>query len=315
MNNQILNIQRANRSIAKVIVGLASTSGGGKTRTALELAHGLSGGDPDKIGFLDTESGRGCLYDNVFDKPYFIAQLCPPFSPKRYTQSITEFSQAGIEVLIVDSMSHEWEGEGGCDEIAQASLLQGKKMANWKGAKQDHHRFMRSLLSIPCHLILCFRAREKTLVKGGNFESLGIQPICEKNVMYEMTVSFMLENGGLNRTPLKTIPDYFPFMKGEEGYLTREHGAKMRAWFGASSPLDLARKSLQLAAGQGTENLKIAWGVLSNKLQKELSSFKDTLKDLANHADSEKLLTATPSGELTDEQKAELTRMEKEGLL
>ncbi len=310
----ILNIRPVSREVAKVIVGLASTSGGGKTYTALQLALGLAGGDPGKIGFLDTESGRGALYDEIFPKPYMIADLSAPFSPKRYREALIEYSQSGAQVLIVDSMSHEWEGEGGCDEIAQAALLQGKKMADWIGAKREHHRFMRSLLAIPCHLILCFRAREKTDFKSDPRapKSLGIQPICEKNVMYEMTVSFMLEEGGKHRTPLKEIPSFFRFLDGN-GYLTAEHGAKMLAWFGKSDPQEMARKTLKFAAGNGTEALKEAWMVLSKPMQRDLASFKDTLKDLASHADSQKLMR-TP-GDLTDDEKAELSRLEAEGRL
>lgn len=310
----ILNIRPASREVAKVIVGLASTSGGGKTYTALQLALGLSGNDPGKIGFLDTESGRGGLYDEIFSKPYMIADLSAPFSPQRYREAITEFSQSGIQVLIVDSMSHEWEGEGGCDEIAQDALRRGKKMADWIGSKREHHRFMRSLLAIPCHLVLCFRAREKTDFKSDprQPQSLGIQPICEKNVMYEMTVSFMLEEGGKRRTPLKEIPSFFSFLRGD-GYLTAEHGAQMLAWFGKSDPLEMARKSLKFAAGRGTEALKEAWGVLSKSVQKDLASFKDTLKDLASHADSEKLMK--PPGELSEADRAELARLEAEGKL
>lgn len=309
----ILDIRPADHSIAKVIVGLASTSGGGKTYTALQLAYGLANGNAEKIGLLCTESGRGALYDKMFDKPYMYASLKAPFSPSRYRQAIEEFSQSGIEVLIVDSVSHSWEGEGGCDEIAQAAIIKGKKMADWIGAKREHHRFMRGLLAIPCHLVLCFRAREKTLVKGGSFESQGIQPICEKNVMYEMTVSFMLEEGGKRRFALKQIPFFFKFLEGD-GYLTSEHGAKMLAWFGKSDHLEMSRKSLSFAASRGTEALKEAWLVLSKPVQKEFTAFKDTLKDTASHADSDNLVIASGAG-LTDEEKAELAEQEKKGLL
>lgn len=314
----ILNIRPASRDVAKIIIGLASTSGGGKTYTALQLAYGLAQGNPSKIGLLCTESGRGALYDDMFSTPYMYAQLYAPFSPGRYRDAITEYSQSGIEVLIVDSMSHSWEGEGGADEIAQAALLKGKKMADWIGAKREYHRFMRSLLAIPCHLILCFRAREKTDFKTDprQPQSMGLQPICEKNTMFEMTVSFMLDDGGRRRTPLKQIPRFFSFLEGD-GYLTPDHGSKMLAWFGKSDPLEMSRKSLKFAAGRGTEALKEAWLVLSKITQKDLAEFKDTLKDLAAHADREKLMQATsiPPTELTEEDKAELSRLEQEGLL
>lgn len=61
-----------------------------------------------------------------------------PFSPARYRQAIEEFQAAGVKVLVIDSGSHEWEGEGGCSEIAEQPLLQGKKMADWKRAKAEH---------------------------------------------------------------------------------------------------------------------------------------------------------------------------------
>lgn len=309
----ILDIQPVNREVAKVITGLASGTGGGKTRTALELAYGLSGGNPRKIGFLDTESGRGALYDSVFSEPYMIAQLRPPYSPRRYTDAITEFSQTGVEVLIVDSMSHEWTGEGGCQDIAAAAIAKGKKMADWITAKREHNYFMRSLLSIPCHLVLCFRAKEKTDFSNPSQPvGVGLHAQCEKDVMFECTTSFMLEEGGY-RSPLKKIPEFFPFLEGD-GYLTREHGKKMREWFGGSDPMEIARKGLQFAANQGTERLKSAWSILSKPIQKELLSFKETLKDVAAHADSDKLIIDT-SMELTEEEKSKLARQEKEGKL
>lgn len=310
----ILEIKPVCRSESKITIGLASPTGCGKTRSALELAYGLANGNPGKIGFLDTETGRGALYDKVFHSPYMIAQLTPPYSPQRYTEAIVEFSQTGIEVLIVDSMSHEWSGEGGCQDIADSALARGKKMADWLTAKKEHHRFMRSLLSIPCHLILCFRAKDRTdFTDPRNPKNMGLAPQCEKDVMYEMTTSFMLANGGTERSPLKKIPEFFPFLEGQ-GYLTREHGAKMRAWFGGSDATDMARKGLQFAANQGTEALKVAWTVLAKPVQKELTGFKDTLKAVAEHADLDRTMSIMPTA-LSDEEKAKLERAEKAGLL
>jgi len=114
-----------------------------------------------------------------------IGDLVPPFSPARYAQAIKEFQEKGIKVLVIDSGSHEWEGEGGCEDIANASLLAGKKMANWVGAKRDHKSFMNTLLHCDMNVIVCLRAREKTDFKNPDKPvSLGIQPICEKNFMF-----------------------------------------------------------------------------------------------------------------------------------
>lgn len=292
MSESILQIRPVTRDCVKIVLGLAGTSGGGKTFSALQLAYGLAAKDPSKIGFLDTENRRGSLYSHIFDegekkRPFLIGDLSAPYSPQRYQQALSEFSKSGIEVLVVDSMSHEWEGEGGCDEIAQSALLRGKKTADWITAKREHHRFMRFLLSMPCHVIACFRAREKSDFSGSKPVSIGVQPICEKNVMFEMTASFMLDNGGESRVPLKPIPEFFPFLHGN-GYLTTEHGAKMRDWAGGLNPLEQARSGLRLAAGRGSEELKAAWVALDNHLKPALKDFKDTLKDLASHADAER---------------------------
>ena len=93
---------------------------------------------PEEIGFLDTENGRGRLYSNILDGKFLHADMYAPFSPARYRQAIEEFQASGVKVLVIDSGSHEWEGEGSCTEIAEKPLLNGKKMADWKRAKAEH---------------------------------------------------------------------------------------------------------------------------------------------------------------------------------
>lgn len=294
-DTQTLNIRPVSRDSAKLVIGLAGTSGSGKTYSALQLAYGLAGKDASKVGLLDTENRRGSLYSHLFDKPFLIGDLTAPFSPERYRKALAEFSATGIEVVVVDSMSHEWEGEGGCDEIAQASLLKGKKMADWITAKREHHRFMRFLLAMPCHVIPCFRAREKASFKTNPPTSIGIQPICEKNVMFECTVSFMLDDEGRHREAMKSVPEYFSFLKDGQ-YLSREHGLKMREWCGGLDPIERSRNILRLAAGQGLAQLGSEWVKLDKPTQKALASFKDTLKDLAQHADDERVAVKGDNG-------------------
>ena len=175
----ILSIKPAVRGGSKAIIGIAGVSGSGKTYTALKIARGMVS-HPSKIGFLDAENKRGSLYSDILDGPFLIGDLYPPFSPKRYSDAIKEFQAAGIEVLVIDSVTHEWEGEGGCDDIANLPLQQGKKMANWIGAKREHKAFMNTLLQCNMNVICCIRAREKTDFKNPNKPvSLGIQPVCE----------------------------------------------------------------------------------------------------------------------------------------
>jgi hypothetical protein len=287
-DDSVIEIRPVSRELTKFVIGLAGQSGEGKTYSALQLAYGLAGGKPEKVGLLDTENRRGSLYSDVYpDGKFLIGDLTPPFSPARYISAMKQFASTGCEVLVIDSVSHEWEGEGGCEEIAQSALDKGKKMANWIGAKREHKRFLNSLLFLPMHVICSIRAREKTDFKDPNKPvSLGVQPICEKNLMYEMSLSFLLTNRGQNRKILKLNKDFEPLV-GTDGYITQEHGRALRDWIGGFDPMEQSKSSLRLAASRGTTSLKTAWEVLPKPTQKQLATFKDTLKDLAAHADVE----------------------------
>ena len=297
MSESILQIRPVKREAAKIVLGLCGPSGEGKTFSALLLALGLAGGDPSKVGLLDTENRRGSLYDDIFDdpgkkRPFLIGELNPPFSPYRYSQAMREFADKGVEALVVDSMSHEHEGEGGLEEIAHKPKTDGtpRKIADWITAKREHKRFMNTLLYLPCHVVCCFRAREKMDFKNtgpnGQPVSLGIQPVCEKNVLFEMTASFLLRNQGQERDIIK-LPKCLEPILGGSGYLTVEHGRKLRDWVGGQDPVERARNILLLAASQGSEKLKEAWLSIGRGEQKALAAFKDTLKDTAASADAE----------------------------
>lgn len=272
----ILNIRPAVSGQSKAVFGFAGPSGTGKTLSALYVARGMVK-DASKIGLLDTENKRGSLYANVLDGPFLIADLYPPFSPERYAAAIKEFQEAGVEVLVIDSVTHEWEGEGGCDDIANAPLLAGKKMANWVGAKRSHKYFMNVLLQSNMDIICCIRAREKTDFKDPNKPvSLGIQPICEKNFMFEMTASIMMYNEGKNQQFLK-MPEFLrdAFGNGDK-YLGIKTGEKIREWLdkGEKEDPEIARIKSEalMACEKGVAALEEMWKGLTKPQQDKLKT-------------------------------------------
>lgn len=300
----ILQIRPVERSSAKLVIGLAATSGEGKTYTALLLALGLAGGDPSRVGLLDSENRRGSLYSEIFDKPFMIGDLVPPFSPKRYIEAMREFADTGIEALVVDSMSHEHEGEGGLEEIANAPKKNGEPrlIADWITAKREHKKFMNTLLFLPCHVVACFRAREKTDFKNPKEpRSMGLQPICEKNVLFEMTASFLLRNQGRDHDEIK-LPECLRPILDHKGYFTADDGAKLRDWVGGLNPIETEKNRLRLAASEGTERFKTAWSSLTPNERKIIGEpFKDTLKETATFADSERAATKPDDGAPQDD--------------
>lgn len=278
----ILNIRKAERAGARLVIGLAGVSGSGKTYTALQLAWGLANGDANKVGLLDTENRRGSLYADILkDKGgnihrFLIGDLDAPFSPQRYIDAILEFQAAGVEVLVIDSVSHEWNGLGGV-----LSIVDGfeKSITGWKKGKPEHKRFMNVLLQSDMHIIVCIRASQKTDWKDPkNPRALGIMPVQQEEFMFEMTASMMMWDGGRSRDVLKCPEELAPIFGAvgdvHQGYLTARNGLSLRKWVDGGVSLDPrvenARNTLRSIAEQGTAALDKAWKEIPAAVRKEL---------------------------------------------
>ncbi len=223
-----------------VLIALAGASGSGKTYSALELATGLAG-EQGKIAVLDTEADRALHYADRFKFDH--CNLTPPFTPDRYREAIVAAEQAGYAVIVIDSMSHEHDGEGGLIEMAEQELLKrkdGNGAAAWALPKAKHKRLMNRLLQIRSHLVFCLRAEDKIrMVKVFDerrqreittVEPAGWQPVCEKRFMFEMTASFILTPDAPGvPTPIKLQEQHRPaFSKGNA--IGRESGRRIADW-------------------------------------------------------------------------------------
>lgn len=223
------------RERVSLLIGLAGASGSGKTYSALQLATGLAGAK-GKIAVIDTEAGRALHYADQFKFDH--GDLSAPFRPERYQEAILAADKAGYDVIVIDSMSHEYEGEGGLIEWAAELERSGTKSpGNWKAPKTAHKRMMNRLLQMRAHLIFCMRADEKIKIDRVEGKTvvipLGWMPICEKRFMYELTASFTLspETPGRPRfdLPHKLQEQHRPaFPAGEP--IGREAGATLAAW-------------------------------------------------------------------------------------
>ena len=237
--------RKAVRTNTSTLIALAGSSGSGKTYSALRLARGLAG-PTGKIAVLDTEAGRALHYADQHDFDH--CDLKPPFSPETYRDAIEVAEGSGYHVIVVDSMSHEWAGDGGCQDLhdEEHTRLGGTDQTNvlaWRKPKLEHKRMMSRLLQCRAHLIFALRAEEKIKFikdpKTGKtaIVAAGWQPICEKNFMYEMTVSFMLHDDrpgvGL---PIKLQEQHkicFPSLQ----LLDESAGQRLAAWAsGGASP-------------------------------------------------------------------------------
>ena len=102
-----MEFRKAERKKAKLRLGITGTAGSGKTYGALLVAKGLGG----KTALIDTENGSGDLYASQFD--YDVGSIEAPYEIQKYIQAIHDAEKAGYEIIIIDSLSHAWAGEGG----------------------------------------------------------------------------------------------------------------------------------------------------------------------------------------------------------
>lgn len=282
-------IRKAQRQGARLLIQLSGVSGSGKTYTALQLAYGLAGNNADKVVLIDTENRRGSLYANALPQPFNIIDFYAPFSPARYIEAIEAACKAGAEVIVIDSVTHEWESEGGCEWIANQT-----RFPDWKRAKAEHKRFMTYMLQCPAHIIACTRAREKVdFSDPKNPRPLGIQPIQEKNFSFEATVSLLMHDQGLRQDVLKCPSELQQVLGRGQGYLSASEGLALRAWVDGGVPVDPAiehhRGLLLNITEQGLAALQAAWTKTPAKVRNALGeAFKNQLKASAAAYDEQR---------------------------
>jgi hypothetical protein len=293
-------VKKAERQGARLLLQFSGVSGSGKTYTALQVAYGLAGGDANKIVLIDTENRRGSLYANALPQPFNIIDFYAPFSPGRYIEAIEAACNAGAEVIVIDSVTHEYESEGGVEWIAQQT-----RFPDWKKAKAKHKPFMTYMLQCPAHIIACTRAREKVdFTNPKEPRPLGIQPIQEKSFSFEATISLLMHDQGKRQDVLKCPAELQAIMGRGNSYLTAQDGAALRQWVDGGVQIDpaieQARGNILNVCEQGVAALADAWKALPRPIQHALGKpFIEQCKASAAAYDKLRTESADPAPDET----------------
>lgn len=275
----------ASRKHTFALIGLTGHSGTGKTYGALLLAKGLSRNG--RVALIDTENGRGSMYSDEFR--YDVQELHPPFTPQRYTDLVYEAEKSLYDVLIIDSFSHEWESLGGVLEMAEAGNKKG--LQKWMAPKIAHKKMVNALLQSRMHVIICMRGKDKMIqAKDEQGRDMivngGVIPIQEKRVIYEMTISLILDES-YNCRWGKGPECLRPHFDGKR--ITTAGGAAIREWLDGGAPVDHDAERLLAQAREqaayGTAIFREHWKRLSKPQQVTLQPHVPLLKEAAEAAD------------------------------
>ena len=206
-----MSFKKATRSAKWLRILLEGPSGSGKTYGALLMAYGMMKllGEGE-IFVIDTEKGSSNSYTHIIDKPYYVGDISSPYHPEALQQKLQEAVDAGAKIVIVDSITHFWEGSGGCLEINETlakSKFRGNTYAAWSETKKIWRGMIEFINALPCHVILTGRSKTETaqVSEGGRstVKRLGMKLLAGDNLEYEMDVAFSVVHDGHLATCIK----------------------------------------------------------------------------------------------------------------
>jgi hypothetical protein len=229
-----MELRKTNRSQAKIRLALQGPSGSGKTYSSLLIAHGLCK-DWNKIAVIDTENKSADLYAHLGE--YNVITLTAPFSPERYIEAIAICEQEGIEVIIIDSLSHEWEGDGGI--LDTHSQMLGNSFTNWSKITPRHNALVQRILNSHAHIIATVRSKQEYVLAEKNGkqvpEKVGMKGIQRDGLEYDFTMVFELD---LSHRATCTKDRTQQFSKNIPYQMSESTGEKISNWCNVIKPND-----------------------------------------------------------------------------
>lgn len=276
-----MQLRQSERTQVKLRLGISGASGFGKTKSSLLLAYGMTN-DWSKIAVIDTENSSASLYSDM--GTFNVIDLSPPYSPERYIEAIELCERSNISVIILDSITQEWQGSGGCLDIHEKL---GGRFQDWAIVSPRHQAFIDKILQSSCHVITTTRRKvEYDLDKDSSgrlrVQKFGTKEITREGFEYELTINFELVNenhlarASKDRTGL--------FMNKPEFVIDSFIGKKILDWCNSGTNLQDAREKIK--ATKTVEELKGLYNQYSNwrelleydfKLQKDTITSKELL--------------------------------------
>jgi len=198
-----IKIQKATKKRSKLRLAFDGPAGAGKTYTALAVATEIAAHVGGRVGLIDTERGSASLYADKFD--FDVVEL-EDFAPDRYVEAIRALEEGGYPVIVIDSLSHAWDGRGGALDLKdRAAAKSGNDWTAWRNVTPMHTRMVDAMLQSRAHIVATMRSkmeyvqekdeRGKTIIR-----KVGMAPVQRAGMEFEFTIV-----GDLDQSHVLTI--------------------------------------------------------------------------------------------------------------
>lgn len=280
-----MSFKKAERKQAKLKIGFSGPSGSGKTYSALLVAKGIGG----KIAVIDTENNSASLYADRFD--FDTCEISAPYTTEKYIAALREAEKAGYDVVIMDSATHQWNGDGGIlSRKEQVDSRGGNSFTNWSKFSPEHNQFLAAIVAHETHLICTVRSKQDYSVgenekgKKGVPTKVGLAPVQREGFEYELTVmiDMAMDHSAMaskDRTSLFDRKIFTPNEETGKTLMTWLLSGKMTWNFGVREKEEL--KALMNSFANGKQMLK-EWEIVSKTpiLQINEEQYTGLLADL-----------------------------------
>lgn len=230
-----MQFKKATKTQSRLRLSIAGPSGSGKTYTALRVGSSLG----SRVALIDTERGSASKYADQFD--FDVIELSD-FHPDRYIEAMRAAENAGYDVLIIDSTSHEWNGKGGILELHEAAVQRQRTKNSytaWAEITPIHNRFIEAILQSKCHIIATVRSKTEYVQEKNDrgqteIRKVGMAAIQRDGMDYEYDITMELDqahNGVIGKTRCAAI----------DGKVFNKPGSELaeilRAWLTDGAPI------------------------------------------------------------------------------
>ncbi len=264
-------------------MGLQGPSGSGKTYSALLIAFGITQ-DWNKIVVLDTENESSHLYAHM--GPYKVLSLHAPFTPEKYIDAIKLCEQAKMEVIIIDSLTHEWE-----NLLEFHGSLQGNSFTNWNKVTPRHNALVQQILQSPCHVISTLRTKQDYVLseKNGKMvpEKVGMKSVQRDGLEYEFTLAFDLD---MKNNAVASKDRTGLFFGQPEQKLSQETGKKILEWCNTGAAINAVDVSERIKECRSLNELLAIYKMYPDFKQPLLPEYEAQKRKLLLTQETEKVI-------------------------